>query len=272
MWIMITSDNRDVCQQTLRCLEPVEGENNMIIVNGGEDDYLGLEIPAGWDAIRLSEVKGTSEIMQMMFKMFPDEEYYGQIPDNCIIESVGWEKRIKDATKGKLIVSFNDGNGEPFPFTGVRIWPGKMVRQVGWWGMPSLHTTYLEWAWIKIAWDLVCWERLGTVKVTYLPRKPNQMDIAVKEHEPKDKETFDNWREKEYHKIFRRLFFENCKWTGRTNFPKEIDNGQDEQSNPIPQENGDGGQALQEGRSSESTQEQPEEGLQVSAIEKQEAA
>lgn len=248
MWIIITSDNREACQQTLRCLEPLESKNNMIIINGGSDDYLGLEIPHEWEAMRLSETKGVAEIMQMMFKLFPDEEYYGQIPDNCIIEAVGWEKRIKDACKGRLIVSLNDGNQEPFPFTGVRIWPGDFVRKIGWWGLPGLHTTYLEWAWIKIAWDLVCWERLGTMKVSYLPKKPNNMDITAKEHEQRDKETFDNWREKEYHKVFRRLFFENDKWRGRTNFPKETDNGIEEQQiSSVAQENGDGRQALQEG-------------------------
>lgn len=228
MWVMVTCENRAVCQQTLNCLEPLEGKC-ILVINGGKDDYTGeqdgLMVPKGWDVIRFPEVKGICEIMQILYKENPDEEFYGMIPEACIIEDVNWVEKVKRLAAGRMIVSCNDNNDLPIPFTGVQYWTGDLVRKVGWWGMPELHSSCNDWMWAKIAWDMVCWERAMQIKVTYLPRMKSAMDDAIMANHAKDKETFEKWREKDYYKIFRRLFFENGKWGGRINFPVEKANG-----------------------------------------------
>ncbi len=223
MWVMISSDNRAICQQTLDNLEPMEG-NNLLIVNGGADDYVGINIPSGWDAIRVNDLKGINEILNMAYKLFPEEEYYGIIPDNCIIETINWEQKIKDACRGKCVVGCEDGNRDPFPFSGVIIWPGWLIRRVGWWGFPDSYSTGFEWAWIKIAWDMVLWERAPDIKVGYIPKETDQMAKEAKKHEEADKQIFDIWRRTGYYKIFRNLMFGGDKWIGRTNFPMESRN------------------------------------------------
>lgn len=242
MWVMISCDNRVVCQQTLNNLEPVE--KGILIINGGLDDYVGLDVPKGWDALRLTEVRGQNEILNQILKLHPDEEYYGLIPDNCIIECVDWENKLKAISKGRYVVICNDGNTQNFPFTGVRIWPGDVIRSVEWWGLPGSFTTGFEWAWTKIAWDMVIWERAPDIKITYMPRAENQMDAEIKKHEEADKLNFDIWRKTKYYKTFRTLMFGGDKWVGRTNFPMGDDNGKETGQTSTAQEDGDIRQAL----------------------------
>jgi len=232
VWVMFTCENKEVCQQTLNALERLEGKN-LLVINGGKDDYAsdtdGLMVPPNWDVIRFPEVMGMCQIMQILFKQHPNEEFYGIIPENCIIEATGWEDKLKQLSAGRMIVSANDGNDAPIAFTGVQYWSGDLVRKVGWWGQPDLHSSCNDWMWTKIAWDMVCWDRAMQVKVTYLPRKKSAMDDAIMANHAKDKETFEKWRDKDYHRIFRRLFFETDKWGGKTRFKKDESNGQQNQ-------------------------------------------
>ena len=245
MWVIVTCDNKDVCQQTLNSAGEVEG-NNLVVVNGGSDDYEGLVVPKGWEVLRVSETKGYHEILNSIFNLFPDEAYYGVIPENVIVQSVDWDEKIKSYSKNRYIVNCDDGNMESFPFTGMRIWPGDLVRKIGYWGIPNLHTAGFDQGWIKIAWDVVLFERCLDVKLAYIPKLPSNMDTEAEKYKEQDKEVFDSWRKTEYYKTFRKLQFGGDKWRGRTNFTEGDKNGtiKDKQADASAQENGNGRQAL----------------------------
>lgn len=217
MWAIVTCDNLDSCQQTLNNIGERAG-NNYVVINGGSADYLGMELPKGWEAIRFDEVKGVHEITQFLFKLHPEEEFYGLIPENCIIESVGWEEKIKELAGRRYVVSCDDGSQDAFPFSGVRYWPGEFVRKVGAWGFEGFKHNYHEVCWIKISWDVVCWDRVMSVKVSYIPKNQSVADEEAQKTQQSDKEVFENWRIREYYKIFRKLMFGGVKWIGRTNF------------------------------------------------------
>jgi hypothetical protein len=243
MWVIVTCENRAGCQQTLDSAGDLPGIN-LVVVNGGSDDYDNLKLPKGWEIIRTSETRGFNEVLNSVFNYWPDEEYYGVIPDNCIIQSTSWDEKMKESSKGRYVASCDDGNEQPFPFTGIRIWPGSLLRKIGFWGLPKLHTSGFDEAWIKIAWDVVLFERCLDVKIGYLPRPKGLMDREAESHLLADKEVFDSWRINEYYKAFRKLQFGGDKWHGKTNFIDGDEDAKNQQTDTIAQEDGNGRQAL----------------------------
>lgn len=223
MWVIVTCENSEACQQTLDTLWEATG-NNFVIVNGGSDDYSSVVLPKGWELFRLTEIKGVCEILSNLYKLHSSEEFYGLIPDNCVVQCAEWQQKIKEIVKGKYVVSCDDGNINPFPFTGIRCWPGDLIRKVGFWGIPDIFASGFDEGWIKIAWDVVLFDRVMDVRLSYIPRKQSTMDAEIEKHREQDKETFDYWRRNEYYKIFRKLQFGGEKWHGKTNF---VDGEQD---------------------------------------------
>lgn len=104
--------------------------------------YYANDYPDSWTVITGKTLK-LGPTWNETFELFPDEEYYGFIGDDCIPRPDGWWKILADVA-GTTCISYPDDtiHGERLcthPCVG-----GDFIRALGWWANPGLDHSFVD--------------------------------------------------------------------------------------------------------------------------------
>lgn len=228
MWILITCNNLASCQQSLRSyIEKGMKEPGVLVVNGGDSSaYVDMDIPTNWEAMRLTEMQPISKILNAMYTTYPDEKFYGLLPENAVVETDGWEEIMLRFSMFYRMTDCFDGSDEPVVFGGIKVWNGDLIRKVNKWALLDVFYYGFEWSWEKLTRDFVLRVKSDTVKISYLPLEESIWTQECEKNEERDKQTFEIWRHNEYYKLFRELMFGGDRWRGKTAF--DVFDGEDQ--------------------------------------------
>lgn len=129
--------------------------------------YDDIQTPSHWK--RISAPAGTriGEIFNLIFKKYPDEDYYGMVADDIVPQTHLWDIVLRDSCLPDKIAWACDGlqneNLPVHPFIG-----GELVRKLGWWACPGLKHWYVDNVWKNLANALNCGVYLPNIKMTHL--------------------------------------------------------------------------------------------------------
>lgn len=158
-------------------------------------EYQDVDIPSNW-MVHVNGSRDLAEMMNRFVKTFPDAPFYGFLADDCVPRTKGWDKALVKAAGDWGISYPNDlFAGEKlctFPCCG-----GRLIRELGWWGLPGLKRLYIDDALMFIG------QVIG--KLTYLEdvvlehmhfgnRKAPMDDTYRKDSHAEDERVFTTWR------------------------------------------------------------------------------
>jgi len=143
----------------------------MVIVD--TDDYLAhrpayseLALPMGW-LLKITSGVTQGEKIAEVWHQVKDCAWLGLIGDDCVPETMGWDRRLTEALDGTNFVSCDDGWQAPKRVGNCWVMSGDLVRAVGWIFPPGLQHLYVDDVWEEIGHEAGCWRVLMDVKVAH---------------------------------------------------------------------------------------------------------
>lgn len=172
------------------------------------DNYENIGLPEGWKRICAPAGTKLGDIYNMIFRDFPNEEYYGFISDDCIPETEEWDIKLKDACLPDKIVWSADGNVDDkiptFPFFG-----GELIRKLGFWSPGDMKHWYTDNAWNDIALALDKRVYIPEIMIRHLhPALGNAKDDSTYANQPNhsvDKVSYESWKRFDFPLLLERL-------------------------------------------------------------------
>uniref|UniRef100_A0A6M3XJU4 Putative glycosyltransferase n=1 Tax=viral metagenome TaxID=1070528 RepID=A0A6M3XJU4_9ZZZZ len=105
-------------------------------------EYQDLDVPNNW-CVHVNGSRNLAEMMNRFVKTFPDAKYYGFLADDCVPRTAEWDRLLINAAGDWGISYPNDlfqgDKLSTFPCCG-----GKLIRALGWWGLPGLDRLYID--------------------------------------------------------------------------------------------------------------------------------
>ena len=157
MWFM-PSHNRPVqCKEVLERLAALGCSTpGVVLANGGRVEEYGGQafraLPEGWVLAENAENLGFSGGLNLLFRTFPDEPWYGFIADDEFPLTHGFDKILVEAAGAWNVAHGDDGVNGGRRAQGVVCLGGDLVRAVGYLALGEC------WHWYAFD-DL--WEMLG---------------------------------------------------------------------------------------------------------------
>lgn len=152
MWFLVTHQRPDRCLDTLKaCLATDVTTPGIVVVNGGEqpaeyDECLN-HLPKNWKMIRLPHAMPMGESVRWCYNEFPGLPWYGQLCDDNIPVTPGWDAALVQAAGADGIASCNDGWQAPNRMHSAVVWGGELLRKVGYWFPPGFNHMYIDDVW-----------------------------------------------------------------------------------------------------------------------------
>ena len=129
--------------------------------------YNGVKTPDHWK--RISAPAGTpiGEIFNLIFKKYPNEDFYGMVADDVLPQTMIWDIVLRDSCLPDRISWGWDGlqneNLPVHPFIG-----GDLVRKLGWWAPPGIKHWFVDNAWKSLTLALNNGVYLPNIKMEHL--------------------------------------------------------------------------------------------------------
>lgn len=124
------------------------------------DDYAGIVLPEGWVHVEIAPAL-VSKKYNDAIQMFPNESHYFLMADDCVPETLHWDRMLADAA-GSRKIAYGDNMTRPNPPVGHPCIGGDLVRALGWVAHPAFGHFY----WDNVLRDIA--EGLGDALV-YVP-------------------------------------------------------------------------------------------------------
>lgn len=208
-WVLPTYNRPEKCQAVLDQIIAVGCSTpGTVIINGS--DYPPLRVPAGWDAIHLSENIGVCGAMQHYFKTHPNEKFYGLVCDDEYVFTEGWDKRLTETASTSFIAFGNDGWQSGRRQHGYVTWGGDLIRSVGFLSLPGLWHWYHDDVWEAIASALALNRFCHDVRVEHRHYRAKQAEDDEtyrlgRSRARQDCEVYTKWRNEEFPALIERL-------------------------------------------------------------------
>ena len=159
------------------------------------DDPSEYVNPIG-DILRVPPSNGMRRAVNAAFAAYPDEDWYGVIGDDNRFRTPGWDARIE--SESGIVYGDDLFQHERIPTA----WfvEGRIVRALGWLGLPMSDHLYLDNAWQALGEHMECLHYLPDVVIEHLhpyAHKAEWDDLyrsrnSVDEY-TRDRAGFDTW-------------------------------------------------------------------------------
>ena len=170
--------------------------------------YKDIELPEHFRTIKVSAGARIGDIFNVVFKHYPNEDFYGIIADDVVPETFRWDILLREAClPDRMAWGLDGGHDETLPrhpFIG-----GDLVRRLGFLSVPGLKHWYVDNAWRDIALGLQCGEYRPEIRMTHRhftngKAQKDRTYIEQPDHRA-DEITYKIWLEKEFPKLMERL-------------------------------------------------------------------
>jgi glycosyltransferase involved in cell wall biosynthesis len=153
MWFLISFNRPDRCKQVIDQIKKVGCSTpGILFVNGGEVmRYHDIILPEGWKLFIQQHNIGICGAMNICFKMYPDEPWYGLITDDEMVYTPGWDTELVAAAGKWKIAHANDHWQSSGRIHSYVVCGGDLVRECGWWALPGLWHWFVDNVWETLA-------------------------------------------------------------------------------------------------------------------------
>lgn len=139
---------------------------HVMLDEGNANAYKEVRLPEHWKRCSVPSGSRLGDIFNMVFRRFPDEEYYGMVADDVVPETMIWDIILRDSClPGRIAWGWDGIQNERLPvhpFIG-----GDLVRKLGFWAAPGVKHWFVDNIWKAFADELQCGIYLPQVKMTH---------------------------------------------------------------------------------------------------------
>tara|TARA_R110000868_G_scaffold26805_3_gene102835 strand:- start:539 stop:2050 length:1512 start_codon:yes stop_codon:yes gene_type:complete len=202
MFFLVTHNRPDRCLKALKaCLETKTTLPGIVVVNGGDQpteyDECMKFLPEGWKMIKLPAPMLMGPAVQWCFNEFPGLEWYGQLTDDHVPMTEGWDRQLVEAAGKDAIASCNDLWQAPKRMHSATVWGGELLRKVGYWFPPGFNHMFIDDVWETLGRESGKWRCLMNVVVKHehygLDGKKDQVYADSEAHMEHDRLAFEDW-------------------------------------------------------------------------------
>jgi hypothetical protein len=190
-WVLASRGRQKMCQAVIdACTETDMTTPAYLFVDARVDEYAGLEAPENWKVIRIDTEHHVWDCFNLVYQLEPHAEWYGLLTDDIKPITPNWDTTLIQLVKPFYLVDCHDGWLANDPMIALYslcgncfVWGGDLVRAVGWWGVPGIHSGVgQDDAWVH----LIC-KKLADLRLRRLVKT-----VLVEHHQYKnDKRAFD---------------------------------------------------------------------------------
>lgn len=176
-----------------KCSLPV----HVVLDAADAENYKDVALPSHFKVICAPAKTRLGDIYNMIFRDFPDEDFYGMVSDDCIPETDEWDVRLRDACLYDKVSWPCDGfvneRMPTFPFFG-----GDLVRNLGFWSPGDMQHWYTDNAWGDIAYGLGKAAYQANIKLIHqhpsLGTAANDATYTNQPNHSVDKVAYESWK------------------------------------------------------------------------------
>lgn len=139
----------------------------IVLVQGTQmlAEYQALELPENWQLHVLPENIGLLPALNYAFKTWPNEPWYGQLVDDNLPRTQGWDARLVEAAGERRFVTCKDLWQAPPRAGGAVVFGGDILRALGFWALPGLWHCYCDDFWETMGRETGLWSIVEDVVV-----------------------------------------------------------------------------------------------------------
>ena len=173
----------------------------LLRLHWGDDrlgDYLSLKWPKAW-TVKVDKGLSLTETLNWALETYPTEDSYGFLADDTLPEPEDWQETL-EYYAGHWNIAYPDDGIHGKKLCTHHCIGGRLMRQVGWWGLPGLKHSFLDNAWYLIGANIGALRYIPQVKFKHLhelrDKSLHDETYAVGQSYLKnDKEVFEYWVE-----------------------------------------------------------------------------
>jgi len=169
MWFLPTRNRPQACRELLAAMQSTEIPKVTVMIDGPPYE---IDWPAHWRIHQSEEHLEMQRALNLLYKLYPNEPWYGLITDHSRPVTKNWSTLIEKEVEPFSVILVNDTKNRLHPDSGLRritsasAYGGELVRTLGWVWLNTVVHMYGDDA----------WERIGHVLgIKYLP------DVIVKD-------------------------------------------------------------------------------------------
>ena len=120
-----------------------------VLIDDDDNSYEGMKLPEGWQ-FSVGPRESSGARLNRAYRLYPEEQFYGQIGDDYICRPVGWDTALAESCGWNKISWGNDGRWGEKLCTSFFV-GGELVRMFDWFAHPMLEHLYVDSVWWMIA-------------------------------------------------------------------------------------------------------------------------
>lgn len=199
MWILPTRGRPKNLARFIDVCKKTKTSTSFLIVLDHDDpsqaEYLAQELPEKWEFFTNNETLPVGRIFNKIFKIFPNEPFYGAFSDDFVPGTDYWDVKLIEAAGKDCIAWGDDGIRGSKVISGCAI-GGNFVREMGYIFLPTLKHFYCD------DWLTEVGKRRGTLRHLPEVKIPHyhftnglaEFDETYKRRDGSgDKEAYDKW-------------------------------------------------------------------------------
>lgn len=187
-----------------KCTLPV----HVVLDEADAANYDSVSLPSHFKVICVPAGTRLGDIFNMIFRDFPNEEFYGMVSDDCIAETDEWDVKLRNACLPDRIAWPYDGFvNEKMPTT--PFFGGELIRRLGFWSAGDMQHWYTDNAWGDIAQGLNKAAYQPDIRLIHLhPLLGTAKNDATYINQPNhsvDKVAYESWKRFDFPLIMERM-------------------------------------------------------------------
>jgi hypothetical protein len=157
MWLLPSKGRPASLKRFFEAFRATGGSTPGLVLVGRADyeehraayNAIAADLPPGW-FLKVTELESQGDKVREVWDEVRDCAWLGLIGDDCVPETLGWDRWLTAALAEASIVSCNDGWQAPCRVANCWIVAGEMLRAIGYFFPPGLHHLFIDDLWEAI--------------------------------------------------------------------------------------------------------------------------
>jgi|GEM_PF-103732 hypothetical protein len=170
MWVLASLNRVARVISLLEAMRATGVSTPGVVILGPDQagDLASLPLPEGWTAqCQHPDDHCLTQVLNRFLREHPDHEWYGQICDDNIPVTFGWDTRLIEQALKSGIASCDDGWQAPRRMHSATVWRGDVLRCAEFWQPPMVRHSCADDFWEEIGRRFGIWTCLMDVRVEH---------------------------------------------------------------------------------------------------------